>query len=136
MSILERFPIPKRLSARLWLITLPSAVVSFERRAGVPRLSLGRLRYAGVPLVVAGAVLFLLGARRPDASLSYPRALSRLPRRPATAGGILALTGVAFVLQSWMLCLYAAGITFASGSEDGIEIEEPEPSMFLGGGGD
>ena len=38
MSILDRLPVPKRLSARLWLITLPSAVVSFERRSRLPRL--------------------------------------------------------------------------------------------------
>jgi hypothetical protein len=34
----ERLGFPRRLSSRLWLITLPSALVSFERRTDVPKL--------------------------------------------------------------------------------------------------
>lgn len=130
MSLLERLPVPRRLSARIWLITLPSAVISFERRSHLPRMPLGPLRWLGVPLIAGGVALALWGSRRPDARLSYPAALSRLPRRPATAGGVLALTGVGLLLQSWMLCLYAAGVTYADGS-DMFEVEEPEPASLL-----
>ena len=54
MDLLKRLPIPKRLAARVWLLTLPSAVLSFERRQRIPRLPVGRGRLIGLPLAAAG----------------------------------------------------------------------------------
>ena len=51
MELLQRFPLPRRLSARLWLLTLPSGLLSFERRQRIPRMPIGRGRFLGLGLV-------------------------------------------------------------------------------------
>jgi len=50
----ERLGFPRRLSSRLWLITLPSALVSFERRTDVPKLPGTGSRALGGMLLAAG----------------------------------------------------------------------------------
>ena len=114
MEFIDRVPIPKRLSATVWLVSLPSALVSFERRQKVPPLPLGVLRFLGLPLVIAGVALTIWSWRRPNASIPYDGPLSELTRKPATAGGILALGGIAFLMRSAALALYSAGIAFAA----------------------
>ena len=57
MELLQRFPLPRRLSARLWLLTLPSGLLSFERRQRIPRMPIGRGRFLGLGLVAAGGAL-------------------------------------------------------------------------------
>ena len=131
MEFLDRVPIPKRLSARVWLVSLPSALVSFERRQKVPPLPLGVLRFLGLPLVIAGVALTIWSWRRPNASIPYDGPLSELTRKPATAGGILALGGIAFLMRSAALALYSAAIAFAATTEK-IAVDEPKPEWFVG----
>jgi len=131
MEFLERVPIPRRLSSRLWLISLPSALVSFERRQGVPRMPIGNLRYLGLPMIAAGVGLVLWGKRSPGASISHMGPLDHLARRPATLGGVLALGGAAVLLRSTVLACYSVGIAFAA-SGSAISIEEPDLPGFLG----
>ncbi len=131
MEFLDRLPLPKRLSARVWLISLPSALVSFERRQKLPKLPLGALRFLGLPLVIAGAALAVWSWRRPNASIPYDGPLSELSRKPATAGGILALGGIAFLMRSAVLGLYSAAIAFAATTEK-IEVDDPKPEWFMG----
>ncbi|MDO8615396.1 MAG: hypothetical protein Q7T33_06620 [Dehalococcoidia bacterium] len=134
MSILERLPIPKRLSARLWLITLPSAVVSFERRSSLPKLPIGRGRLLGIPLIAGGVALVIWSSRR-GGHPSPEGPLSRLGPSPATAGGLIALGGVAVLLRSLALCLYSLGLALASNT-NAIAVDEPGPGMLLGRGED
>jgi hypothetical protein len=131
MEFLDRLPIPKRLSARVWLVSLPSALVSFERRQKLPKLPLGGLRFLGLPLVIAGVALATWSWRRPNTSIAYDGPLSELSKKPATAGGILALGGIAFLMRSAVLGLYSAAIAFAATSEK-IEVDEPRPEWFMG----
>jgi hypothetical protein len=131
MQFLDRLPLPKRLSARVWLVSLPSALVSFERRQKVPKLPLGVLRFLGLPLVIAGVALTVWSWRRPNASIAYEGPLSQLTRKPATAGGILALGGIAFLMRSAVLALYSAAIAFAATSEK-IAVDDPTPEWFVG----
>ncbi len=44
MDFLERV-LPRRLSSRVWLISLPSALVSFEKQQKMPKLPIGRARF-------------------------------------------------------------------------------------------
>lgn len=130
MSFLERFPIPKRLSSRVWLLTLPSALLSFERKQKIPPLPIGPARFLGIPLIALGVALSIWATQKPEVSVRYPRRLSRLPSRPATLGGLLALTGAAIFLRSLVLSLYSLGLALAAGSEV-ITIEEPNPVSFV-----
>ncbi len=130
MEFLDRLPLPKRLSARVWLVSLPSALVSFERRQKVPKLPLGVLRFLGLPLVIAGVALTVWSWRRPNTSIAYDGPLSQLSRKPATAGGILALGGIAFLMRSAALALYSAAIAFAATSEK-IAVDDPTPEWFV-----
>ncbi len=131
MKFLERLPIPRRLSSRLWLITLPSALISFERRSDVPRLPAGGLRLLGLPLVAGGLALGLFAHRQPNTSIAYGGPLAPLSRQPATAGGLLALAGVAVLLRSLVLTAYALGLAVAVGTS-AVEVEEPGASTLLG----
>ena len=131
MSVLDRVSIPRRLSARVWLITLPSALISFERRSNVPKLPVGSLRYAGVPLIAGGIALAIWGSRRPESTIELRGPASRLPHSPATIGGLLVLAGASLLLRSTVLAAYALGLTVAAGTNV-MTIEQPEPSLLLG----
>jgi len=129
MQLLQRLPIPKRLAARVWLITLPSAVLSFERRQRIPRLPVGRGRLIGLPLAAAG-VAVVLRARRPAPAACAAGGLCRLRYRPAVGGGLLALGGVGLLMRSLMLIAYVLGLA-AAFSRELVELEDAR----LPGGG-
>ncbi|HEY5638758.1 MAG TPA: hypothetical protein VIW01_01760, partial [Dehalococcoidia bacterium] len=101
----EHLVVPKHLSSRLWLITLPSAVVSFEKRSDMPKLPKAG-RVLGFALGVAGAALGIMALRRPDTTLVYDGPLAPVARKPATAAGLLGLGAVALVTRSTFLLLY------------------------------
>jgi hypothetical protein len=130
MSIRERLPMPKRLSSRVWLLTLPSALLSFERRQKIPPLPIGPARFLGIPLIALGIAISIWATQKPDVDVRYPRTLSRLPSRPATLGGLVALAGAAILLRSLVLSVYSLGLVLAAGS-DVITIEEPDPRSFV-----
>jgi hypothetical protein len=130
MNIAERL-LPKRLSARVWMITLPSAVFSFEQRSHVPKLPIGSLRYAGIPLIALGALLVLRSsARDEDADEPSSGPLSKLGN-PATAGGLITLAGVGLLFRSLAICAYSLGLAVASSTKS-VAIEEPSAGMLLG----
>ena len=104
MEFLQRVPLPRRLSPRVWLVSLPSALVSFERRQGLPRLPIGRWRLLGVPLIGAGLGLWACAWRCPKAPLLLHRS-TRWARGPNIMAGLLVLTGVAILLRSLALAL-------------------------------
>jgi len=112
MGFLQRV-VPKRLSSRLWLITLPSALISFERHSDPPKLPIGRARYFGFLLIAAGVGLTFREASQDDRT---PDATSLIAASPATVGGLLALTGVALLLRSLLLALYSVSLTVAAGT--------------------
>ncbi len=134
MEFFQRLPVPRRLSSRVWLISVPSALLSFERRQRIPRLPVGKGRFAGIPIAIAGAALALWAWRTPGAAVSLPRPLAPLSRKPATFGGILALAGVALLLRSAVLALYSLGVAWAA-SSGAVAIEEPRVESFLARGG-
>jgi len=123
MQLLQHLPIPKRLAARVWLITLPSAVLSFERRQRIPRLPVGRGRLIGLPLAAAGLAV-VLRARRPAPAACAAAGLCRLRDRPAVGGGLLALGGVGLLMRSLMLIAYAVGLA-AAFSRELMDLEDP-----------
>jgi hypothetical protein len=129
-----RAKIPRRLSYRVWLLTLPSALISFERRQNVPKLPIGRWRLSGVPLLAAGLALILLGTKgegirvRPD----YTGLGSQLTQKPGAAGGIILLAGLALLLRSSVLGAYSAALLAASGS-DAMSLEEPDVDALIPG---
>jgi hypothetical protein len=131
MAIFERFGLPRQLPSRLWLITLPSAVVSFEKRSDVPKLPETGSRIVGVVLVAAGAGLAFFSSRQPDTNLSYDGPMAPVARRPAVLGGLLGLAGVAFILRSSALLLYAIGLGAAGGTNQ-VELEEPSAGTLMG----
>ena len=129
MAFLDRVPYPRRLRARVWLLTVPSAILSFERRQRLPRLPLGRLRLLGSLLFAGGAVVALRGL---PASNDGPAAfrsarsfgLARFLERPPVLGGLLALTGVGVLLRSLLLTAYALGLALAF-ARQAVDLEEP-----------
>ncbi|HEU4760259.1 MAG TPA: hypothetical protein VFT91_09805 [Dehalococcoidia bacterium] len=128
MQFLRRLPTPRRLPPRLWLVSLPAALLSFERRQRLPRLPNGPWRYLGVPLVASGAILALWSWRDPQAALPGPPPLGR---RPGVVAGLLVLAGVALLLRSLALAAYSLALAFAAGT-DTLNVEEPRPGTFLG----
>lgn len=130
MDFIDRLPIPRRLSAKVWLLSLPSAVVSFERRQDLPRLPKG-LRFLGLPFIAFGIALALWSWRTPDARIPYNGPGDQITRKPATAGGLLALSGVAILMRSLALMGYTAGLAVAA-STDRVSVDEPKPDWFLG----
>ncbi len=135
MDIVQRLPLPRRLSTRVWFLSLPSALVSFERRQRLPRLPIGRWRYLGLPVIGAGVGLALWSWRQPAAGSARVIApsrpgLARLQQRPATAAGLLVLAGLALLLRSLLLVLYSLALAFAAGS-DVLAVEEPRPDILL-----
>lgn len=131
MTLRDRFHLPRRLSSQLWLLTLPSALISFERRQAIPRLPVGAFRYAGVPLIALGVALGVWAWRNPKASIGYQGPAARLSRQPATVAGLLVVGGAGLLLRSAVLTLYALGLTVAATTE-AIEIDEPRPADLLG----
>ena len=128
-----RAKIPRHLSYRVWLLTLPSALISFERRQSVPKLPIaGRWRLSGVPVLAAGLALILLGTRGEGARLDYSGPGSQLTRNPGTAGGIVMLLGLAVLLRSSVLTAYSAALILASGS-NAMTLEEPDIDNFTPG---
>jgi protein-S-isoprenylcysteine O-methyltransferase Ste14 len=90
----------------------------------------GKGRFLGIPIAVAGAVLALWAWRTPGAAVALPRPVTRLSRRPATFGGILVLAGIALLLRSAVLALYSLGVAWAA-SSGAVVIEEPQLDSFL-----
>jgi hypothetical protein len=133
-NFMDRLPIPRRLSARVWLLTLPSAVVSFERRQDLPKLPKG-LRFLGLPFIAFGVALALWAWRSPDARIPYNGPGDQLTRKPATAGGLLALSGIAILMRSLALSAYTIALAFAATTER-VTVDEPKPDWFLGRDGD
>ena len=127
----EHMALPKQLSSRLWLITLPSAVVSFEKRSDMPKLPKAG-RVLGVMLAGAGAVLGFMALRQPDTTLAYEGPLAPVAKKPATVAGLLGLGGIALVTRSTFLLLYALGLAYAAGTER-MSLEEPSSGTLLGG---
>ncbi len=127
----EHLALPKHLSSRLWLITLPSAVVSFEKRSAMPKLPKAG-RVLGIALAGAGAALGFMALRQPDTTLAYDGPLAPAARKPATAAGLLALGGIAFLTRSTFLLLYVTGLAYAAGTER-MSLEEPSSGTLLGG---
>ncbi len=125
MELLKRFPLPRRLAARLWLLTVPSALLSFERRQRLPKLPIGRGRLVGLLLLAAGVALALRGRQAEEAPSERTGVPARFLERPAVAGGLLALTGVGLLTRSLVLIAYAFGLAFAL-SRDAVELEEPQ----------
>ncbi len=125
MELLQRLPIPRRLAARVWLFTVPSAVVSFERRQRDPRMPIGRGRLLGLALIAGGAALHLRTRGAEGQPGAGSRGLSRFRERPAVGGALLALTGVGVLLRSLMLTAYALGLAFAF-ARDTVDLEEPQ----------
>jgi len=125
MELLQRLSVPRRLAARVWLITVPSAVVSFERRQRIPRMPIGRGRLLGLVLIAGGAAVLLRGqgAKGPPGAAS--RGLSRFRERPAVGAALLLLSGVGLLLRSLMLTAYTLGLAFAF-ARDTVELEEPQ----------
>jgi len=130
MQFLQHLPLPKRLSPRLWLLSLPSALLSFERRQRLPRLPIGRWRFLGVPVVAAGLAFWLRSQRGPAPIPIRDGPLGWLQQRPGTAAGLMVLAGVALLLRSVLLVLYSLGLAFATNT-DVVTIEEPHPEMLL-----
>lgn len=125
MELLQRLPFPRRLAARVWLLTLPSALLSFERRQRIPRLPIGRGRLLGLGLIASGVAVVLRGQGAGSPSAGGSPGLARLRDRPAVVGGLLALSGVGLLVRSLMLIAYALGLAFAFARE-AVDLEEPQ----------
>jgi hypothetical protein len=133
MDFLDRFGLPRKLSSRLWLITLPSAIVSFEKRSDVPKIPEAGSKAVGALLLLGGAALGVMAVRRPETSLAYNGPLAPAVERPARLAGLMGLAGVAFLLRSTMLLVYALGLTVAAGTGR-MSIEEPSSATLMGRG--
>jgi hypothetical protein len=133
MELLQRLTVPRRLAARVWLLTVPSALVSFERRQRIPRMPIGRGRLLGLALIAGGAA-FLLRSQGTEAQPGAgSRGLSRFRQRPAVGAALLALSGVGVLLRSLMLTAYALGLAFAFARET-VDLEEPQLPRQVAGG--
>ncbi len=124
MELLRRLPFPRRLAARVWLLTLPSGLLSFERRQRIPKMPIGRGRLLGLLLVVAGVVAVLRGREAGSVTAALPRGLACFREKPAVGGGLLALAGVGVLLRSLVLTAYTLGLAFAF-ARDAVDLEEP-----------
>lgn len=127
----RRIPIPKRLSPRLWLLTLPTALISFERRQHIPKLPIGAARYLGVPIAAAGLALVAGAWRKPGISIAAKGPIAPLASKPATAGGILVVAGVGLLLRSAVITAYSLVLAVVSSTES-IDVEEPAIDTLAG----
>jgi hypothetical protein len=130
MEFLDRLHLPRRLSSRVWLVSLPSALVSFEKQQNLPKLPIGAARLIGLPLIAVGIGLAVWARRRGEAVNGYSGPMSNLAKHPATAGGIIALAGLALLMQSTALAAYSVGLLLAS-ETDALEIDEPDLEGFF-----
>jgi hypothetical protein len=135
MSVLDRLHMPKHLSSRVWLLSIPSALITFERQQAMPKLPIGALRFAGLPLIAAGLGLAVWAWRNETASIRYDGPGARLTTQPATLAGLLVVAGAGLLLRSTALTLYALAVAAAAATEN-IDIDEPRPGNLLGRGGD
>jgi hypothetical protein len=133
--MLERLPVPRHLSSRVWLLTIPSAIISFERQQAMPQLPIGPFRFAGLPLLVGGLALAVWSWRNPDARIQLAGPAERLTTQPATIAGLLVIAGAGLLLRSTALTLYALALAAAAAAEV-VDIDEPRPGNLLGSGGD
>ena len=129
--MLDRLNLPRRLSSRLWLLTLPSALVSFERRQNVPKLPIGTLRFIGIPLIGAGIAVGFWSWRNPRSTIQLPGPAQPLAEQPATIAGLLVIAGAGLLLRSPVLLLYSLGLSVAASTET-IAVDEPRPTDLLG----
>ena len=125
MEFLQRLPVPKRLAARVWLFTLPSALVSFERRQRIPRMPIGRGRILGLALIAGGGALLLRSQGVAAEPAAASDGVSRFRQRPAVGAALLALTGLGVLLRSLTLTAYALGLAFAFARHT-VDLEEPQ----------
>ena len=109
----------------MWLLTLPSALISFERRQKVPKLAIGKWRMSGIPIIGAGLGLIILGTRGEGVQIPYAGPGSQLTQKPGATGGIFILAGVALLLRSAVLAGYAAALLLGSGTH-AVALEEPD----------
>jgi len=129
--MLDRLNLPRRLSPRLWLLTVPSALISFERRQNVPRLPIGALRFTGIPVIAAGLALGFWSWRNPRSTIQLPGPAQPLAEQPATIAGLLVIAGAGLLLRSPVLVLYSLGLAVAATTET-IAVDEPLPADLLG----
>jgi hypothetical protein len=125
MEFLKHFPIPRRLASRVWLLTLPSGLISFERRQSIPKLPIGRGRFVGLLLIAAGAAAVVRGRQIGVLQEKLPGRLARFGDRPAVGGGLLALGGVGLLMRSVVLVAYAFGLAFAF-ARNSVDLEDPQ----------
>jgi hypothetical protein len=125
MEFLKHFPIPRRLASRVWLLTLPSGLISFERRQSIPKLPIGRGRFIGLLLIAAGVLAVARGRQAGALQEKLPRGLARFGDQPAVGGGLLALGGVGLLMRSVVLIAYAFGLAFAF-ARNAVDLEEPQ----------
>jgi protein-S-isoprenylcysteine O-methyltransferase Ste14 len=131
MSVLDRLHMPRHLSSRVWLLTIPTALISFERQQAMPKLPIGILRFAGLPLIAGGLAFAVWAWRNQDAAIRYNGPGARLSAQPATLAGLLVVAGAGLLLRSTALTLYAVAIAAAAATET-IDIDEPRPGALLG----
>ena len=128
----DRLEKPRRLSSQVWLLTIPPALISFERQQAMPKLPIGPLRFAGLPLVAAGVALAVWTWRNPEADIpAVAGPAARLTTQPATLAGILVVAGAGLLLRSAALTLYALAVA-ATATTNTIHYDEPLPSDLLG----
>jgi len=133
MEFLQRLPVPRRLATRVWLFTLPSALVSFERRQRIPRMPIGRGRFLGLALIAGGAAVLLRSRGAGGQPGAGSRGLSRFRERPTVGAALLVLSGLGLLLRSLMLTAYALGLALAF-ARDTVDLEEPQlPRRDAGG---
>ena len=132
MDFLDRLPIPKRLNAEVWLLALPSALMSFERRQKVPPLPIGRGRLAGAPVLGAGIALVVLDYANRHQGRQFPGPFAKYVRHPGTLGGIIGLAGVALLARSTLLTAYTLALLLAEESGR-IQIDEPDLESLVPG---
>jgi hypothetical protein len=125
MNRLQKLPIPRKLHYRVWLLTLPSALISFERRQKIPKLPIGRWRFTGAAVVAAGLGLIVLGTRGEGIQIPYNGPGSQLTQKPGAAGGIMIIAGVALFLRSAVLAGYSVALLLGAGTR-AVTLDEPD----------
>lgn len=129
MEFLRLIHLPRRLSPRVWLVSLPSALISFERRQGLPKLPIGRWRFLGLPLIAAGLALWAsIWSRSAVPPLLHHRTRWTREPKPSVTAGLMVLGGVALLLRSLLLALYSLALAVAAGSRS-VTVEEPRPDI-------